>query len=257
MYQKYRFDGVNVDLPPLVVHRDYLSPLEGFNSTTFTKPISNILVKCLPDGSYRFLACTAAGSEFCRKEFQHLKESGSGDVGKYALIGFDNHTLYSSSNLTLEEKKTLEGSPAVHQMTTYTAFLNGQIKDPYVLRDIVKKYEWSKDTFQKLIEGITKRHASHHPIKLTNHSFFEMLCGWRKVDANNAAVIDQSAEAELPQAKMVVLQIQKIAPKALFQSPKVVKPELEQKMVKRRWYQIFIDQMDKIFTAVKRRFGGH
>jgi len=211
-------------------------------------------VKCLPDGSYHFLACTAAGAEFYREEFQRLKKDGV-DVGKYALIGFDNHVLCSTGNLTMEEKKTLEGSKAVHQMTTYTAFLNGQIKDPYVLRDIVKEYGWSQETFQQLTGEITKRHVSRHPIKLANHIFFEMLCGWRKVDANYAAALERGPDAiQQPQAQMVALKIQKIAPLTLFQAPKIVQPNVEQKIVKRRWYQLFVD---KIFSVVKGRFRMH
>ncbi len=177
-YHKYKFEGVPAEqLPDLIVHKQYLSPLESADSSTYTKPITNILVKCLPGGTYRFLACTATGADFYRQEFQRMKNSGG--VDKYAIIGFDNHIL-CSANLTAEEKERLVKSKEVDQMTTYTAFLNAQIKDPYVMRDIVKKYGWTQETFLKLASDIAQRHVSRHPIKLANHTFFEMLCGWKK-----------------------------------------------------------------------------
>lgn len=193
-YKPYTFDQIRANLPELIVHKDNLSPLTNGDSTTYTKPIKNLLVKCMPDGSYRFLACTAAGAAFYQKEIARLNDE-SGEKPKYALIGFDGQVLCSSGNITSEEKVKLEGSTQVAQMTTYTAFLNGQIKDPYILRDIVKTYGWSEETYKQLITAITNRHVSRHPVKLATNSYFEMLCGWKKVDILSPLPIEKSVES--------------------------------------------------------------
>lgn len=219
----YTFDKTQARLPALLTHRSYLSPITSGSSTKYTKPISNILVKYLPDGTYRFLACTAAGANFYRSELQRFKERGDEVPGKFALIGFDNHILCSSGNMTSEEKRILENAKQVQQMTTYTAFLNGQIKDPYILRDIVKEYGWTQEVYQQLATAITERHVSRHPVRLINQTYFEMLCGWRKIDVASSVLMEKSAaqakegeeqaggrlEGELP--------IQKVVPRPMAQ----------------------------------------
>ncbi len=179
-YQYFKFRQ-KVAVPQLIIHKEYLSPLAGHSSEEFTKPISNLLVQILPDQSYRFLGCTAEGVEFYREEFQRLNSEGKLGAVKYALIGFDRHVLLSTDNLTPQEAQLLTQSTAVAEMTAFTAFLNGEIKDPEALSRLIKdKLKWDYDTYKKILEEIKARHISRHNIQLFSNPLLEIACGWKK-----------------------------------------------------------------------------
>lgn len=179
-YRQYDFGqaGVSVDrLPPLIVHRSYLSPMQGKASSEFTKPITNILMQILTDGTHRFLACTAKAAEFYVEEFQRAKAAGTRFNAKYALIGFDNHIL-CSYGLNEEDRRTIPELDVVVQMTTYAAFLNGRIKNPYVLKSIIDQYKWSYKEYKAIADIIASRHVSKQSMELMGNRVLESLCGW-------------------------------------------------------------------------------
>ncbi len=180
-YRYYRFNGISASQPKLIVHTRFFSPIERNQTEDLTKPISNIVVQILPDHSYRFMACTTQGAEFYREEFARLNREGNKQELKYALIGFDHHILASTASVTKEDALLLEKSAKANEMTTYAAFLNGEIKDPNVLSKLIKEdLRWDYETYQKVVEQIKSRHVSRHTIQLLTNPIVEILCGWKK-----------------------------------------------------------------------------
>lgn len=174
-------------LPRLIVHHTNLSPLQGFSSLQLTKPIKAFLVQILPPSSrepYRFLACTSRSADFYWEEINRLEQRKKADQplpqgavqAKYALVGFNNFVHRASSDVTEADLKEL--GPYLEPMTTYAAFLNGQIDNPFILARLIKEYGWTQDEYESIAATVVKRHVSREKIELLDHAVLATLCGW-------------------------------------------------------------------------------
>lgn len=170
-YCLYTFGSLNLKLPHLFVHKEFLSPFENQNSMQVTKPITTLLLQILPDSTYRFVACTALGLDFYNNQLYHLKKEKIVLPEKYALVGFDAQLQGTSWDIPEIEREKIINSFEVKKMTVYIAFLNGQIKDLAIFKQIVKEYGWSSGDYSSLCEMISQRHVSRHPLQLPELSF--------------------------------------------------------------------------------------
>lgn len=179
-YAQYDFgDRVPVSgkrLPSLIIHGRYLSPMLNFGSKAYTKPITNLLVQLLPDGSCRFLACTAAAANFYVEEFRRIRKDNIPLNAKYAIVGFDNHIL-SSLGLENGDRQVIKNE--ANLMTNYLAFLNGRVKNPHTLKRLIDRYHWSYSDYKAMADVIAARHVSKLPIELLGNRVLEQLCGWK------------------------------------------------------------------------------
>ncbi len=175
-YRFYSYGDLGIKAPLLIIRSNDLSPLAGLSSDEATKPIRQLLVRIDQEGRYRFLACTAAAAEFYQEEFLRMKIEGISLDVKYALVGFDNHILCASHSLTKGEKERLMTSHEVNKMTVYAAFLNGEIKDPYILKEIIEDHQWNLHDYRSIVNKIVTRHVSSAPVQLVSGSIIERLC---------------------------------------------------------------------------------
>ena len=175
-------DCWHINLPELLICAEHFSPLKMdlYHSVVdYLKPINLLLVKIKND-HMQFLACTPAGAEFYCHEIRRTESQEN--AKSYILIGADGNILFSSKHLMRERKQQIVENIQLKQMVTFIAFVNGYIKNPKILSDIVRKYSWTKAKYQKLTDAIKAVHVSRHPIKLNDIAKFEILCGWRDDD---------------------------------------------------------------------------
>ncbi|MFI5406604.1 MAG: hypothetical protein ACHQ1D_08840, partial [Nitrososphaerales archaeon] len=171
---------LHIRLPKLLIYGDHFSPISSkagkTKSIQWLKPINTLVVKINPDSSYQFMACTSIGASYFQNQIHHLDSVSS---SQYAIVGMDGHILASSKNLTPQQKILLHQSLELQQMSNFTAFLNGRIKNPVIMSELVRKYGWSQADYNNLVNAITCVHVSRQTITLHENPVFERLCGWR------------------------------------------------------------------------------
>lgn len=172
-YCLYTFDSLHLNLPNLFVHKEFLSPFENQNSMQVTKPITTLLLQILPDRPYRFVACTALGSDYYNNQLYRLKRKQIALPEKYAIVGFDAQLQGTSWDISEIEREKIINSFEVKKMTVYMAFLNGQIMDRAIFKVIAKEYGWSCADYSLLCEKISQRHVSRRPLQLPECSFLQ------------------------------------------------------------------------------------
>lgn len=199
----------NIAVPKLYIRATDFAPLqqEGYimsGEIKGLKPINILLVQIKFNDryeKYRFIACTGTGSEFYR--YQIIKKRFNQENSAYVFIGMDGHILFSSTNLSSENKSQLLRSPELQEMVNYAEFLNGRIKNPEELAKIVKKYRWTKNDYNSLVSAIGRVHVSRHAIRLTNVSKLERLCGWETEKPRYEIDKFVKAQKQMPQIPVV------------------------------------------------------
>jgi hypothetical protein len=208
LYQPLTFERCSdLRMPKLLLCKQHFSPIESAENERspyidWLKPVRHLVVKINPDHSYQFIACTRAGAEFFRNEIQRLDEAGNTDY--YAILGEDGHILASSKALALEQKQMLMQSEHLLEMVNFAAFLNGRVKNPIVMSQIVRKYGWAESDYHRLAGEVARVHVSRQAVKLTNLPKFEELCGWKKPvpSKDNSHAKSKTSAQRLPLATL-------------------------------------------------------
>lgn len=140
------------------------------------KPISNLLVRIMPDNQMQFIACTAAGIEHYAEEINKNKLTDK--YPAYAIISTHGSIFRKSNNISIAELRQLIDSEDCQKMLTYTHFLNGEISNPIILSQIVKEQGWNKASYERLVNAIVNVHVSQQPVSLLKNEILESYCGW-------------------------------------------------------------------------------
>lgn len=182
-FKRIRFEKCSFKMPKLFLNVQNFCPFEDVSEFTATvkylKPIQAVIVQYnLENNKIRFAALTTAGIQFYAAKIRDHADTKS----CYCLVGFDGHILCSSRNMSLQIKERLLSDMKLKRMMAFCALLNGYIKDPKTLQQIVYKYRWDKSDFVQLISVIQKVQVTRSLMSIHSIQDFEEECGWRKVE---------------------------------------------------------------------------
>lgn len=186
--QDSRLRSLTKEMPPIIISQKFIGITR---KDIHMKPIRHFLVQQAPDGKLLYFALSTTGLEFYRKE---IRGSDLPEGYKYAIIGDGGHILYSSTNVDESDREALVNAPDVIQMINFISLLNGQLKDPRIIGEIARRYNWTRDDFSTIIQYIERGNASKHKIHIPWMTTIAKTAGW----ITDEEPLEDTGDEEIP-----------------------------------------------------------
>lgn len=170
----------DIAMPALLCNPSHMRPF-FHNDIQRIKPLDTVVVQRMPDGRYRFLACSLAGGKLFREQL--IRKELDTNSPAYMMVDGSGELLFKSNNTTAAMAADCRASDAFNDAMSYIELINGRIIHSERMSQFLKKWNITEDLYNRLVASVKKIHISRTPVDLEFIPYLRSLCGWSPLDA--------------------------------------------------------------------------